>query len=675
MKKIVIISLGRSTAECAAAQLKKLLEKHIELEIILMSEITYKHIEGDLILFTSEYTLELALKHFTIDIPYIIAKRVINHKNIKEVIAIPKGSEVLLVNDGYGTAREAIEQLNEIGLDHIIYHPFYPGCTSYPQPDIMITPGEMHLVPYIGKQMIDIGSRILDIQTVHEILSVLNMEDLIKESLVTSYIRDIVEISKSIELSRRAVLESERLLDTILNSIENGIAFVSEVGTIASVNSKFESMLGKKKKDLLNKTIYQLILDAEIVLKDNESFVTSIEGREILVEIRQANFEKSLGYLVILNYTDKISKLGSEIRKSYEKRRSRKLYTIEDYLSVNDRVKEMLKKAEKFAKTNATILIQGENGTGKEVLAQAIHTMSYRSKNLFIPVNITAISSSLLESELFGYEGGAFTGAVKGGKMGLFELASGGTIFIDEIGDAPLDFQVKLLRVIEEKRIRRVGALEEIPVDVRIIAATNKNLLKLIDKGRFREDLFFRLNTLPINTIPLRERRDDIRFLLKHFANISFYNKNINNIEDIFEEEAIEALEKYKWRGNVRELINLVEYLSLIYDGEKLDTSSLHYYMLENEREEKRIILDSDQLWILEEINKNGSLGIGRTGLANIAEDKDKSIGEGKIRRIIKELEEKDLIKSCGNKKGSIITENGINTLSYYKQLDKNNHV
>ncbi len=170
---------------------------------------------------------------------------------------------------------------------------------------------------------------------------------------------------------------------------------------------------------------------------------------------------------------------------------NRNLHSFKDYLTINKDALNIIKRAEKFSKTDATILIQGENGTGKEILAQGIHMSSFRNNSIFVPINMTTISSNLLESELFGYEEGTFTGALKGGKIGLFEMADGGTVFIDEIGDTPLDVQAKLLRVLEEKRIRRVGGIEEIPIDVRIIAATNKNLLDLVDKGQFRLDLFF----------------------------------------------------------------------------------------------------------------------------------------------------------------------------------------
>lgn len=667
MKKLIIVSGGKYTGEEVARQINSLLGDKINVETILMSDFFQKKIEGNLLLFTSEIVARLILKHLSIDIPYIIASRVINHRNIREVISIPEGTEVLLVNDSQSSALEAIEQLNEIGLNHIKYYPYYPGCGNYPKLETVITPGEVELVSHAIRKMINIGSRILDIRTIHEIVSELQIEELLKESFVTEYIRDIVEISRSIEASRRNALESERMLETIFNSVEHGIAFVDGTGKMISVNSKLESIFGKKKKDLLSKEFLQFMSGSEAVLKDHKSWITEIEGREVLVEAREVNFDKGRGYLITVSYTDKISKLGYKIRRNYQKRMNRKLYTFDDYLSINNEVKQVLKRAERFSKTDATILIQGENGTGKEILAQAIHMNSYRRKSLFIPINIAAISPSLLESELFGYEEGAFTGAIKGGKMGLFEIANGGTIFIDEIGDAPLDFQVKLLRVLEEKRIRRVGALEEIPVDVRIIAATNRNLLKLVDEGSFREDLFFRLNILPLKTVPLRKRRDDIGYLLMHFIEINFGKGKVQSLEELLEKEVLEFLQNYKWRGNVRELINLVEYLSLIYEGKRFDASSLHYYMLDSHREEKRIILDIYELWVLEEIHKNGNEGVGRTALAYRAKEQNRNIGEGKIRGIIEKLQKMNLIKPHHNKRGCTITEKGAISLNYYK--------
>ncbi|RKD21616.1 PAS domain S-box-containing protein [Caminicella sporogenes DSM 14501] len=667
MKRLVIVCLGSNTGYEIKSQINKIIGDKVTINVVLISELTKADIKCDLVIFTSEYVAELGLKYIKENISYLIAKRVINHKNIEKLISLKNGTEVLLVNDGEISALEAIEQLRSIGLDHVKYFPYYPGCSEYPRLEIAVTPGEVLHIPKFIRTTINIGSRILDIKTIYEIISKLKIKDVLGQSLVTEYIKDIVEISRAIESNRRSVIESQKLLETILNSVESGIAYTDKDGRIISVNLKFESIFGKKRKDLLNKKITFFLNSIDIFSDENKSIILEVSGKEVLIDINLVNYEEKCGYLITVNYTDKISKLDHKIRRNYERKLTKKLHTFKDYLTINKSVKEMIKRAERFSKTDSTILIQGENGTGKEILAQAIHMNSYRRRNVFIPINITAIAPSLLESELFGYEEGAFTGAKKGGKPGIFEIASGGTVFIDEIGDAPLNFQVKLLRVLEEKRIRRVGALDEIPIDVRIIAATNKNLLKLINEGKFREDLFFRLNILPLKTIPLRNRKEDIRYLLIHFANISFGSGKINSLKDILEDETIEFLENYRWRGNVRELINLVEYLSFVYENKKISLSSLPYYMLENEIDTQNITLDENELWVLKEIEKNGDFGIGRNSLSRISKKHGIDLGEGKIRSIIKKMKERGLIIQKNGKRGCVITQKGIWTLEFYK--------
>lgn len=216
----------------------------------------------------------------------------------------------------------------------------------------------------------------------------------------------------------------------------------------------------------------------------------------------------------------------------------------------------VLRNSSKISKTDITALILGETGVGKEGIAKYIHYNSKRKDNAFITINCGAIPENLIESELFGYEPGAFTGANKGGKIGLFQLADGGTIFLDEVGELPLTTQVKLLRVLQEKQIEKVGGVESISVDIRIIAATNKDLKKLIDMKLFREDLYYRLSVFPIVIPPLRERKEDIKLLIDYFTNEinEKYNTKCN-----FSENALECLYNYEWPGNVRELKNIVE--------------------------------------------------------------------------------------------------------------------
>ena len=231
-------------------------------------------------------------------------------------------------------------------------------------------------------------------------------------------------------------------------------------------------------------------------------------------------------------------------------------FKIDSFISHSPKMEEILSFAARAADSKATVLITGESGTGKEVLAKSIHYVSPRKDKPFIPVNIPALPETLLESELFGHEKGAFTGAEKS-KKGRFELADGGTIFLDEIGDIPINLQVKLLRVLQEHQIERVGSTEYVKIDVRIIAATHQNLEEKIKDGSFREDLFYRLNIVSLNIPPLRDRREDIIPLIEHF--VQKYSGENNKEKLSLSKEAVDLLIKYNFPGNVRELENIIE--------------------------------------------------------------------------------------------------------------------
>ncbi len=229
--------------------------------------------------------------------------------------------------------------------------------------------------------------------------------------------------------------------------------------------------------------------------------------------------------------------------------------------------------AESIASSSSTVLIQGESGTGKEIFARAIHSSSQRFDGPFVAVNCAAIPDNLLESELFGYEEGAFTGAIKGGRIGKFELANNGTLFLDEVGEIPIHLQPKLLRVLQERRIQKLGSSQDVPVDIRILAATNRDLEEMMKTGAFREDLYYRLNVIPLAIPPLRERRQDIMELCRFF--LERYNRSLGKDLKGFEPEAEKVLTEYDWPGNVRELQNGVEYAVNMARGRLIGTDSL----------------------------------------------------------------------------------------------------
>ncbi|CEH30208.1 transcriptional regulator [Aneurinibacillus migulanus] len=260
---------------------------------------------------------------------------------------------------------------------------------------------------------------------------------------------------------------------------------------------------------------------------------------------------------------------------------SAKRVSFESIIGRDSGLQEVIKKARRIVNSPSTVLIRGKSGTGKELLAKAIHYESERRMHAFVAINCAAIPENLLESELFGYEGGAFTGSRREGSIGKFELANKGTIFLDEIGDMPLFLQSKLLRVLQEKEIERVGGKKAIPVNVRVIAATHQNLEEMVQQGSFREDLYYRLNVIPLYMKPLKERRDDISLYLNYFLRKHgrIMNRNFLRIDPMLERWLVQ----YDWPGNIRQLENAIEYMVNMAESETISFQDIPDYLLQQE--------------------------------------------------------------------------------------------
>jgi transcriptional regulator with PAS, ATPase and Fis domain len=286
--------------------------------------------------------------------------------------------------------------------------------------------------------------------------------------------------------------------------------------------------------------------------------------------------------------------------KNYNKINKDYKIMLDSIIGESNSIKNTKKEALMASKSTSTVLITGESGTGKELFARAIHNHSKRSENPFIAVNCAAIPENLLESELFGYEEGAFTGAKKGGNLGKFELAHKGTIFLDEIGDMSLHLQAKLLRVLQEKELNKIGSNSNKTIDVRVIAATNKNLEDMVSSGLFREDLYYRLNVIPISLPSLRERKEDIPllidFMIKEYA--KKLDKDVNEIAP----EVIQVLMEYKWSGNIRELQNIIEYTVNMSSSNIITIDLLPNKVKQKEKSIK--IIDSEEIETLDELER-----------------------------------------------------------------------
>ncbi len=385
-----------------------------------------------------------------------------------------------------------------------------------------------------------------------------------------------------------------RMLQLIVDSIYNGVVVVDPEGYITHFNRPYGKFLGIDHKAQIGKHVTEVIENTRmhIVAKTGKCEINDVQkimGQNMVVQRipiwQEGKVIAVFGQVMFKDVRD-VGKLASKLYvleskvRYYEKEllnlRSTR-YTFDSIMGVSDAVVSLKQEACRAAATGFPVLITGESGTGKELFAQAIHHASARKMHPFIRINCAAIPKDLMESELFGYEKGAFTGAREGGKVGKFELAQQGSIFLDEIGDLPLEMQPKLLRVLEEKDFERIGGNSLIRIDFRPIAATNQDLKKLVAEGRFRRDLLYRLNVITLNIPPLRERREDImplsNYLLRQIA------KDFSLPQVTIGPRAARALINYDWPGNVRELSNVLERTLSYLEGDKIHLADLPFHL------------------------------------------------------------------------------------------------
>ncbi|MFW5757512.1 MAG: sigma-54 interaction domain-containing protein, partial [Bacteroidota bacterium] len=365
------------------------------------------------------------------------------------------------------------------------------------------------------------------------------------------------------ESTQKRLNETFYYLKSIVESVSSGIMALDIDGNIKTINKFACNMLSLQKEQVLDQSVEKLIPHWRDIINrfkqgehymDIETTFPHNAGKErydLSAYPILDSKDKIIGMVVVIKGIQKIFNLVNK----YAGMRAH--YTFGDIIGKSPEFTQVIDHAEKISSSTSTVLLMGESGTGKELIAQSIHNASPRKNSVFIAVNCGAIPKNLIESELFGYEEGAFTGSKKGGHAGKFELANGGTIFLDEIGEMPLDMQVNLLRVLQEGYVTRVGGTKNIDVNVRVIAATKKNLIEELKKGTFREDLFYRLSVIPLFIPPLRKRRGDKLLLFQYFLNqkAQKLHKPIPDIPD----KIMDQIKGYEWPGNVRELENYVE--------------------------------------------------------------------------------------------------------------------
>lgn len=385
-------------------------------------------------------------------------------------------------------------------------------------------------------------------------------------------------------------LHTVETLDVVLESAYEGIVVVDTNGIIKEFNAAYCRFLGKKREEAIGKHVTEIIENTRVHIvsetgTDERGYVQRIQGQDMIVHRipirKEGKIIGAIGMLIfegvseLYNILGRMQEMSRKVTEAHlpNQEQIENNNHFDQIIGESPAIQTVKEIARKAAKTPSTVLITGESGTGKELFAKAIHYSSPFSEGPFVSINCAAIPEQLLEAELFGYEEGAFTGARKGGKPGKFEQAHKGTLFLDEIGDMPLLMQAKILRVLQDREVERVGGVKSQHVDVRIIAATNKRLEDLVRKGEFREDLYYRLNIIRLSIPPLIERKGDIQILLIHHL-IKFCEK-FGIIEKRFSFEAMRYLQEYQWPGNIRELVNTVEMLVSLVENQEITEKDL----------------------------------------------------------------------------------------------------
>ncbi|RRH42778.1 AAA family ATPase, partial [Clostridioides difficile] len=542
--------------------------------------------------------------------------------------------------------------------------PTYPDCDEIYDLDTAITPGQIRFIPKYIKNIVDLGWRKISLDTYMSLLVVLKLKN-------EKFIEKLYKLSKEtlshdfLNTSLDNISKLKTILYMTIDEIGDGLIFFNTFNKVTFVNKsllnmleldekliKSPSLMEYMPKSFLDKITKNLNIDNMII------YIDEIDKKFILSKKPFYLYKNIEGCLITLKDVNNIEILEQKIRSDSVKRGYVAKYKFNNIIGNSSIIKDCIKKAKKMALTDNPILITGETGTGKEAFTQSIHNHSNRKNKPFVAINCASLPSELLESELFGYEDGSFTGAKKGGKKGLFELAHTGTIFLDEIGDMPHDLQVKLLRVLQEKEIRKIGGTSIIPIDVRILAATNKDLEKLIIENKFRMDLFYRISMFTLDLPPLRKRLEDIPLLLESFLKELPY-KNIK-----LDKSLLEALNSYTWMGNIRELRNCVEYMA--YMGSNyLTINDLPQNIsskLNNNHMSSNMSIFND----LNQYDKNICISIlkslhmkpmGRTKLMKFMEY---NVTEYEVRNMLEYLTRNGYLISSKGRKGSSITEKGI---------------
>ena len=590
----------------------------------------------------------------------ILMGRSIQKQAMPELMKIPTDTDTLVVNDAYGSTVDTTYQLYEIGINHLNLIPYDAALDEtglYRNIPYAVTTGEASHVPSYIKNVIDLQYRVISFSTILRLVNLLELDMNRLLHKLIPYMHSIAMVDLGFHDNYRDSFLKNQMLDQIVKDSDEAILVVTESYHHVYSNEQANRILHMQMTDDMVLSGY---IDEELVdtLKNwEDNTLAELEEEQYVIHKTPLYLmEELIGYCFTFQGEKNLRQMEINLNSHLRQKGLYAQHTFQDLIHTSKIMDDCINLARQAAVTDHTILIRGESGTGKELIAQSIHNYSPRKNQPFVAINCAALPESLLESQLFGYEEGAFTGAQKKGKAGLFEQAHLGTIFLDEIGDISPNLQSQLLRVLQEKQIMRIGSDKIINVDVRIIAATNQPLETRIKDGSFRSDLFYRLNVIPLEVYPLRQRREDILPLFHNFLGNAFHEipQNVTN-----------QLKQYDWPGNVRQLENAAIYYKTFHAFPAYLNDVAALAVPQNPSGQAmspvQTAVPSLDLLLLSLIASATEPfhGIGRTALLQQLSGQGISISDGKLREILADLESRNLITVSRGRRGCQIAEAG----------------
>ncbi|MDW5299781.1 MAG: sigma 54-interacting transcriptional regulator [Sedimentibacter sp.] len=684
MRSIAVVAMEKEYAKILADNIKQYFSEFARINYYSKEEVELSgKIEEELVIIAT-YTIYNSVKEIVNSENNIIVVTVTpTREKVKKLDVLKNGTRALLVNFDYRTCIQTITEIYGIGYSNLELIPYY-GQEDYDKSvDVAITPNEARLVPSYIRKVIDIGESVIEYNSLFRIAERLNVSHEFEKrkgkiAKETTYypnldFDNILGENKGFTEKINALVDLMKVGVIITDA--TGIVVIENKNAKRIINNRVSSMSGFNISEIIPEIAHLIYsyrnINEEIVKINNETIIVSI--------VRVIRGNNNYGNIITIEKFSDAEDTQIGIRSKLISGGHTAHYTFEQIIGESREIKKCIDIAMHMAETDFSVVITGESGTGKELFAQSIHNASKRSKYNFVAVNCSAIPENLLESEMFGYEGGSFTGAKKEGRIGLFELAHKGTIFLDEIAEMPLLLQSKLLRVIEEKKIMKVGSNKKVDIDVRIISATNKNLTELVEKGEFREDLYYRIAVLPLKLPALRDRASDIPLLVRYLESV-LGSVNLS-------ENAEKILLRHRWKGNIRELRNVLEYLlslkkkvvteydlpdNVISNKNTYNSAGKHNGFVNGE--DRKFIMENGQyaetfariLNVLLIVRNEGS-SVGRKKILDKLNSEGVTITEGEVRSCLSKLSYGNYVKSAPGRGGSCITDKGITLLENLK--------